>query len=108
MEILFKLSPPFKKKVEDRGEESNSHAKVWVNNPNHTSKERRENNSSDNLSDSSSAVDGKAKDKGLLRYIMRAGPLNEADMFTKNLPGSVFQKFAKTLIGKNEYAHSCY
>ena len=39
---------------------------------------------------------------------MRAGPLNEADIFTKNLPGSVFEDFAKTLIGKNEYVHSCY
>ena len=74
MEILFKLSPPFKKKVEDCKEESNSHGKVWVNNSNHTFEERRENNSSDNLSDSSSDVDDKAKDKGLLRYTMREAP----------------------------------
>ena len=78
----------FKEKVEDYKEDSNSHGKVWVN-PNHTSEERREDNSSDILSESSSVVDGKTRDKGRLRYAMRACPLNEADIFTKNLPGSV-------------------
>ena len=97
----------FKDKVEDYKEESNSHGKVWVN-PNHMSEERREDNGSDNLSDSSSVVDGKTKDKGWLRYAMRACPLNEADIFAKNLPGSVFEQCSETLIGENECVHSCY
>ena len=93
----------FKDKGEDYKEESTNHGKVWVH-PNNTSEERREDNGSDNLSDSSSVVDGKNKDKGWLRYAMCAYPLNEADIFAKNLSGSVFENFAKTLlIGKNEY-----
>ena len=97
----------FKEKVEDSKNESNSHGKVLVN-PDHTSEERREDKGSDNLSDSSSVVDGKTKDKGWLRYAIRASPLDEADIFAKILHGSVFQNFAETLIGKNEYVHSCY
>ena len=84
----------FKEKVEDSKNESNSHGKVLVN-PDHTSEERREDNGSDNLSDSSSVVDGKIKDKGWLRYAMRAGPLNDAEIFIKNLPGSVFKKLLR-------------
>ena len=67
------------------------------------SEERREDNVSDNLSESSSVVDGRTKNKGWLRYIMQAAPLYEANIVTKNLHGSVFENFRKTLIGKNEY-----
>ena len=88
-------------------EKPDNYDKFWAN-PNHTIEERREDNGSDNLSDSSSAVDGKTKDKGWLRYAMRACPLNEADISAKNLPGSVFEKNSETLIGENEYVHSCY
>ena len=87
-------------------EEPCNHEKLWVNS-NHMFKERREDNGSDNLSDSSSAVDGKTKDKGWVWCTTQAGPLNEADIFTKNLPGPVFDNFDWTLIGKNEYIHSC-
>ena len=98
----------FKEKVKDYKEESNSHSKVWVN-LNHMPEERREDSGSDNnLSDSSSVVDDKTRDKGWIWYSMRAGLLNEADIFIRNLYGSVFENFTKILIGKNEYVHSCY
>ena len=31
------------------------------------------------------------------------GPLNEADLFTKNLPEPMFEEFSRALIGEDEY-----
>ena len=43
------------------------------------------------------------KEAGTLIVKWIPGPLNEADLFTKNLPGPMFEEFSRALIGEDEY-----
>ena len=43
------------------------------------------------------------KEAGLLVVKWFPGPLNEADIFTTNLSGPMFEKHARVLIGEDEY-----
>ena len=43
------------------------------------------------------------KEAGVLMVKWIPGSLNEADIFTKNLSGPMYENFARALIGKDEY-----
>jgi hypothetical protein len=43
------------------------------------------------------------KEAGVLMVKWIPGSLNEADIFTKNLSGPMYENVARTLIGKDEY-----
>ena len=43
------------------------------------------------------------KEAGTLLVKWIPGPLNEADIFTKNMPGPMYENFRMTLTGKDEY-----
>lgn len=43
------------------------------------------------------------KEQGLLVVRHVSGELNDADIFTKNLPGPRFNNLAKTFVGDDEY-----
>ena len=43
------------------------------------------------------------KEEGLLKIVWQRGTENPVDMFTKNLSGPDFNKFAKVFVGEDEY-----
>lgn len=44
------------------------------------------------------------KEDGILVVRWISNATNDADLFTKNLPGPMFTKFAKVYVGEDEYA----
>ena len=45
----------------------------------------------------------KLKEAGIIRVIWTSTHDNEADIFTKNLPGPAFEKHIKNFVGEDEY-----